>query len=465
MSNEDYSVLLGTHFGMELEATEGTDPGDAAADGILAENDSFAFRTGREIIPYNALHGSLSELAPLLGIFNDIGFDFAVKAKGSGTSSTPPDIADPLKVVFGDQTDSVSGNIKASPTPTPTAFTVEGASVDVSVGDLIYVDYDGSGSYFPTRIITEATANVLTVWPPLPADSITGGADYDVICGSTFKLLSASHPSASAYWYFPGGEKLVMSGCKGGATLTFEVGQPLRIEFNFDALSYAASHASGSFTYNETTTTPPMCLGMTMKTIIEGRVAAGTSATSVVVTGVDYDFEVAVGDTLIVYDDTATQYKTRTVTSVSGAFGADKTCGVATLTNAPSAGENVFCVRTSNDCVRRIQVSIENEIEPAECVQPSSGRSSLQVTKRIVNIETDKYFRSMYELLARDNRVVGTELWMLLGDTAGNIIIGCIPNFVRHTAEISTDNFMMNPLTGQAYYDAASNDEFFLTFL
>lgn len=470
MSNEAYSQSLSIYFGMEEEATYGVDPTEATGDGVLIADGSLELRTGREMIEQIAMHGTFSELVPIMGKYDDVGIGFQVRAKGSGTVGTEPDEADALTAAFGQHYDSdgATGNIATVPTPTPTSFTIEDTPL-VTAGNIVKVDYSGSGNYAYTRILTAgapAATVAVTCWPPLPADSITGGADYDVINGNNFMLASSGHPSEHAYIYFPGGEKLRFTGLKcASAAFNFEVGQPLLIDFTFDGQAYIPTHATGTFTFNRVTE-PPICLGMDLKIIYEGTIVTGSTATSIIVDGGDQDMEIAEGDYLYIYDSTETQYKYRQVASVSGSFGSNKACGVATITNIPTAGDPVFVVRNASECVQAMTVTIENELTPVECMQSSYGKADIIVTGRKVNIERTKYFRSMYDLLAKDSRIVGTELWLYVGSTDGNRMVGCVPNFVRQEVEINTgDRLVGQTETGGAYYDGTNDGEFYFAYL
>lgn len=459
MSNEVFSTLRGTKFAFEIEATEGTAPTDDANDAILINEGGLALRLGREVIPRKLLHGSLSQLAPVMGKYSDdLGFDIQVEVKGSGTQNTAPEIGDLLAVLLGTENVGANGTVAASPSPSTSGLTITGGTF--VAGQLARVEVT-AGNFEISRILTLATG-AATFFPYFSA---APGSTLAVQAGVTYTLLSSSFGSGSAFFYFDGGEKLILSGCKcTSAKLTMDVGQPMMLDMSFQALNYAFTHGTQGYTPTvNITTQPPVCLGMTVARYYDATVVTGSTTTSVILTATP-DLEIAVGDTLIVYVAGSTSYETKTITGVSGAYGADKTLTVTALSGAPAASAQAYIKRTTTlETGASMGINISPEVTKTADLNNSYGSTAQRYTDREVTVDMSQYLKSAYEFDARNN-LAAVELWGVLGSTAGNIIAWCLPNVIRQTTEIGIDRLLMNPVTAGAYM-TSGNDEFYLGFL
>lgn len=455
MSNESFAIPKNTKFAFVLESTEGTLASDAAANAVLVGGDGAAVRIPREFVERNLMHGSLSELPPIPGMWGDLGFTVTCELKGSGTQNTAPEIGDLLKCVLGAEHAGSNGTVAVSPTPTVTGWTITGGSFEAKK---IIRQEVGSGFEY-TRLLTESSGAV-TVWPPVSA--IMSGSEASQ-AGVSYSLLSTGFTTGSAYFYFDNGTKLTFAGCRGSAKFNFEVGKPVTVEFNMMALSPGFSHATQGYTPSvDVDTQPPTCLGMNFDRWYTGTVVTGSTTTSVIITATP-DLEIAVGDILEV--PISGTYEQATVTAVSGSYGSDKTCTVATLGGTPTTDGSVYVRRRTTletGAGYTIDVGIEQAL--ANCMNQSYGVSKSKNVKRSVAIEMNPYFKSMYEIDARDN-AAKLQIFGVWGSTVGNIIACDVPNFQRTDVGIEFDELMMNPITGGAYYDSAGDDEFFLSLL
>lgn len=443
------AINQNTTFYAVEEATEGTNPGYTGTDAIAMRPEGESYNTNRELLEPGYRTSSWSKTAPTVGqVSDDTGFVLPVWARGKGSGSKI-DYAVPMKVAMGSEVQSTSGTVNASPAPSTIGFTL--ATGSVSVGDIIRVN----GEY--TRVLTEA-AGAITFWPPLTAapsgtDAVT--VDY------TYKLLSdnPSFVTMSGIWEFNGNKYLEFLGCRCGFEMNFEVGQRCSINFNVIANNYDPDYASSVTPTIDSSTEAPVCLGIGLYAYYVGTVGAGATVDDVpVVSSPEIDLEV--GDYIII-DVGAGVYETRQIDSFSGL-----TVTVDTsLSGAPSEGNTLYIRRGQCGGVGdSLGITVEMESDRVRCMAASSGTKKQYYTGRTVTVNKTPYFESWYELQARD-AVVGSEIWVILGDTDNNIMIVNMPNVINQGVSLGTEMVMKYSVDALAVRDSVDNDELFIAFM
>ncbi|MCP4357979.1 MAG: hypothetical protein GY796_08190, partial [Chloroflexi bacterium] len=386
---EILAILRNTGAAVREETVEGTLIAEQAADAILLGAEGVEFNLGRELLESSFMTGSLSKSAPVAGMWSDdVGWTIPTFARGAGIlASGLPDYHVPLKSLMGQEESNTDNTVNVSPAPTAIAFTT-GSSNDMVVGQLIRVNSE------ITRITSVAT-DALTVWPPLSA--IPSGTDV-ITAGKNFMLASSGWPSFSSYIYFDGPKRLALAG---GRTTTlnmnFTVGQRCPLTFSVRSLQPYYDVTSRAVTPTlDTTTAPPVCLGMTLSTTFVA-VATGTPTTTETIL-LAPNFHVAVDDEILL-ETSAGVWETETISAISG-----DPPGNLTLTHSAVSGSAVSATDTLY--IRRkkcagigdtLEVTIEMEVTPQLCMQASAGKMAAVPTSRTVTLSKTPYFSSWQE--------------------------------------------------------------------
>ena len=443
------SVMQNSTFYAIVETTEGTLPAYAGTDAVAMRTDGVAYNTNRELLEPGYMTSSWSKTAPSAGaVSDDTGCTLPVWARGKGSASQI-DFHYPMKAAMGSEVQSTSGTVAAAPAPTATGFTIDGGGA-VVVGDIIKVN----GEY--TRILTESTGAV-TFFPPLSAVPVATDA---VTVDYTYKCLSdnTSFITYSGIFEFDGPRRLEFLGCRNGFTMNFEVGQRCSIDFNVIANNYNAAYAAATTPTIDTDTDPPVCLGMDLSAWYVGTVGAGATTTVIPVVS-DPEIDLQAGDFLVV-DVGSGVFETAVIASVSGL-----SVTVAALGGAPSEGDTLYIKRVACAGIGdTLGITLEMTSERSRCMAAPSGTKSQFYTGRTVTVNKTPYFDSWYELLSRD-AVVGAELWVVLGDTANNIMVVNMPNVINQGVSLGTDQLMKYSVDALAVRDTVDNDELFIAFM
>ena len=235
--------------------------------------------------------------------------------------------------------------------------------------------------------------------------------------------------------------------------VTFEVGQRVPINFTFVAAGLEAygHEAETAFAGSlDKTTRFLTCLGVNLSATYEGT-AKGVPTTIQTVLDLP-NFSVAVGDELIA--ETATEWETVAITSVSGAAGEDITLGHAALTVAISATDTVYVRRKKCAGVGdSLTLTLENTITPVNCMAETYGKAALEQTKRMVTIAKSPFWMSWQEFLLRDN-ATGSALTVFMGTEENKIMVWYLPNIQNTEVGITSDELMKNDVTSVANQDA-----------
>ena len=461
---ENYIIPKTSKVAFKIETTEGTAPTDAASDSVLVNLAPSIKGLTRNWAERNLMLGFMGRLRPLDAGPSDPGCSIQVQARGSGTHGTAPEIGQMLECSMGVKTLGVTGTVAASPTPTTTAFTVTGATI--AVGQLVDVEVS-TDVYETRRVITSAAGPAITVWPPLSAAPGTGANVYP---GVSYLLSSTptDYKSGSAFFYFPNGEKLVLSGLRGNPTFTLGIREPMLIDFEFMGIKAPVTSQAAigySWAPPDFDIIPEVCLAVEMRVFIPALVKTGSSTTSVLLKNLDGSasyFEATDAVDKLIVDVGSSVYETKTITTWTYAT---QTATVPTLGGSPAENAHAYIQRT-------ICIPGELKIDPGhvftklECMAATDGWVSQHITDRNPVITWDQYFKSFvdYRLL---QQAAFVELWAVLGDTRGNKIALCIPNVFRQEYELDLGGeFGMINMTASAFSDnTTGNNEIYLTFL
>jgi hypothetical protein len=461
---EGYVTPKATKVAFKLEATEGTAPTDAAADSILANIAPEISGFSREWFERALMIGHLGRLPPLDAGPSEPGCSIQVYGRGSGTHGTAPEIGQMLECSMGAKTLGVTGTVAASPAPTTTAATVTSATI--AAGQLIDIEI-GTGVYETRRVITSAAGPAITWWPPTSAAPATGANVYP---GVSYIISStqADYKSGSAFFYFPNGEKAILSGLKGNPTFTFAIRQPMVIDFAFQGIkSPVTSQTAIGYTWAppDFLVVPPVCLGIELRVYIPALVKTGTTTTSVLLKKLDGSasyFEATDAVDKLIVDVGSSVYETKTIATWTYATQA-ATC--TALSGAPAANAPAYIQRTI--CVPdTLTLNPGHAFTRIECMAATDGWISTQVSDRVPEISWSQYFKSFVDYrLLQDAAFV--ELWAILGITRGNKIAMCVPNLFRQNFELDLGGeFGMVNMTGSAFADGvAGNEEMYLTLM
>ena len=434
--------------GIEKETVEGTLATEANSSAVLLREDGLDIQISRESLEGGFMTGSLSKTAPIAGMYgDDIGWTYPTYARGKGTL-TKPDYHVAMESLFGVEEANTNDTVAETPAPTTTTFTAGSGANDLAEGQLIMVNGE-------ITQITDISTQAITVWPPLSA----APAKDDVIyAGCNWMLSSTAWPTFSSFLHFDGNRKLTFAGCRSNSlSMTFEVGQRCALDFGVIALTPAMSTAAiGTTPTLDRVTAPPVCLGMTLSATFAG-VAKGTPTTTSTILNAP-NFDVAVGDDIMV--ETATGWETKAISVVSGDSGGDITLTHAALSEAASAAETVYIRRKKCASIGdSLTINIEMEVETLKCMQASAGKMASLPTSRTVTIDKSPYFKSWQEFLMRDN-VVGMELMIKLGSTAGNIFTLYMPNVVNSEVSLGMDALMRVEASAQAVVGSRMGNDF-----
>lgn len=231
-----------------VEDTPGTLKADSSADAVKFTKDTKPPKTAVTFIENPEMTGTLSPSRGYIGP-DDGGFDISLLLRGSGYQNVEPPMGKFLKACGFVANLGVGGVVASSPTPTTTAFSVEGA--DLAVNDIIMVNV-ASGST-PTYEIVKVTAvtdgtgeQTITVSPAL---SVAPTATKAVIGQYTYKPTSDrdAMESLSVYHYLDG-IKIAQPGCRANVKFDFKWGEMGKAVFSFVPLSWTPTTAEAGFT-------------------------------------------------------------------------------------------------------------------------------------------------------------------------------------------------------------------------
>lgn len=464
--SEALTLAKNIYFAFKKETTEGTAPTDAAENIVKLLMDGANFKLDKESIETDYMDGVIDAGVPISGMYQDIGFSGKVNMAGGGSLTVAPHYNAILENVIGSFVTGVSGTVNATPTPTTKSFTIKGTPT-VAADDIIEVQ-TGASTYEVTRVVTAGAPGAtvaVTVYPYLSAAPLE---DYAVRIGTTHKLLSTSFPSGSGFFYMNGSKKLIFTGCRGKGAFNLEVGKPVVFDFEMMAQGFTPSYTAIGYTPTLSvapwSTKSPICLGITARAIYKGTQAASTTTTSVKISPYEttgQGLEAAAGD-LMVLDTTGTGvWETKTVVTVTDSGGDPVTCTCSAF-SAVNVGSVVYVIRNANDCMRSLKISVDNTIENNECMTADYGVASSIVTKRAVNLEWDKRFRSWYDVHAR-NGIVSLELLAVVGSVSGNKIVFYLPNVIRKEVGIDMKTVMDMNISGIG--TGTANDSLFVAHL
>ena len=442
-------ALKNTMMSFVDEVTEGTAVAEAAAGACIFTADGLEFNISREMIESDEITGSLTETAPIPGMYSDdMGFSVTMNIRGKGTKSAP-EWAIPMKSIMGIQNANTDEVVKAAPAPTTTVFTSNVGANDLDEGQLVLINDE------VVRLV-DITGQVFTVFPALTTTPI---ALDDIFAGISWMLASDDHPSFTTYIYFDNNLlRLRYAGCKTtNCEMSFEVGQIAKMAFTVKALTPTFDRTASVVTqvYDETTR-PLMCLDITSKTLFAA-VAKGTpTQIQTIITAPS--FRARIGDTITI-DVGAGVYETVAITGVTGSEGTDQTIAHASVSVAATTAETVYITHSLCAFTRdQLTVSIEIGDEAEKCMVSSSGFSGRAFLSRKVNIKRTPFFLDWQEFLLRDN-VIGSELQVVLGDDANNIFCLHIPNQITGEASLTTDELMKVDVSSQAVKDATLGND------
>lgn len=347
--------------------------------------------------------------------------------------------------------------------PSTTGCAVVGATV--AAGQLADIEI-GTATY-ETRQIKMVSAGIVTWFPPVSAAPATAANFYP---GVSYLLSStySDYKSGSAFFYFPNGEKLVLSGLRGNPVFTLGIREPMLIDFEFTGIKApATSKADVGYTWAppDFAVIPEVCLAVEMRAYIPALIKTGSSTTSVLLKNLDGSasaFEATNTVDKLIVDVGSGVYETKTITTWNYDT---QTAIVPTLGGAPAADANAYIQRTI--CVpKTLTIDPGHVFTLIECMSATDGWVSQHITDRKPKITWDEYFKSFigYRLL---QQAAFVEFWAVLGDTRGNKIALCIPNVFRQEYELDLGGeFGMVKMTAGAYAnDATGNNEIYLTFL
>jgi hypothetical protein len=295
--------------------------------------------------------------------------------------------------------------------------------------------------------------------------SVAPTAGYTVQPGSNYKLKSAASDfsSGAGFFYFNNGRKLVFTGCRGKVSMSLATAKPVEMAFDFDAMGAAETVATVGYTPSiNTTRNPPICLGVTTYIYYSGAVTGTPSTTSVPLTST-VPLDALAGDILIV-DTSATASPTWETKTVGTWTDATQTVTCSALTAAPTVGHSAYIRRSvSLPPISTLKIDVTPKWDKVDAMIAAYGVAGMIPTSRIVAVAMDKYYRSTLDKNMRDN-VIGTELWAIVGSTAGNIGAICIPRFVPKVADIKIADLMGLTVSGEAYA-TSGNDSIFMALL
>ncbi len=441
------TILRNTKIAIVEETTEGTLATELASSALAFREDGISVNIGRELLEEGFITGSLSETAPRAGMWaDDLGWTLPTYARGKGTLTTKPDFSTALKSLMGSEAINTDDTVAASPTPKPTIFTVTGH--DFTLGQLILVDSE------PTRIVG-ISSDEITVWPPLSA---APSASDSVEVGINWMLASTGHPTFSSYLYFDGSKRLALAGCRTNSLeINFEVGQQCKMEFGIVSLVPTTDYTAQAVTpVLDTVTQPPICLGMELKVYYAGTTSGTPTTTSTILAAPNFDVAI---DDLIFIDTGSITWEQATVSAVSGNPGSNITLTHSAVTTAASGGVTVYIARKKCAGIGdTLSISVELETEFQKCMQASSGKSGSIPTGRKVTLSKSPYFMSWQEILIR-NEVIGSELMILLGDTADNKFCTYMPNIINTEVSLEMENFMRVGVSSQAVVDSTLGND------
>jgi hypothetical protein len=172
------------------------------------------------------------------------------------------------------------------------------------------------------------------------------------------------------------------------------------------------------------------------------------------------DFEVAIGDEIILEGGGAGIWETRAISNVSGNAGSDITITHAAATGAVNADDTVYIKRVASCATAgsMLDLTLEYEWIPINCITASYGKLGSVYGKRTVTLNKNAYFRSWQEYYLRDS-VVGAELMISAGDTNNNRMVLYMPNVINTEPTLAMDELIMNPTAMQAVRGTTSGNE------
>jgi hypothetical protein len=450
--SEEYTIHKCTDFLFEDEASEGDAPTFAGGDVILAQQGG-EVKLGRTIVDRNLMTGNLDSLGHMVTGY-DATATFTTELKGSGTHGVAPETGDMFKNVFGAESVGIAGTVAASPSPTTTGCTT--TSDTTVAGHIARVETAGTLHEY-VRVLTSA-AHAHTWWPPTTVAPDSGD---DWFPGVAYLLKSARTDFTSGcIAAYPGGSglKIVMPGARGKCKIRLKVNEPAYVDWEFKSLWYTIEQAAQLTTTPDVTYKPPICKGIITYWYYDGVGAAGSTTTSTVVSATP-PWEATTDDYLII-DVGSSVYETQKIT---GWTFATQTATTSAFGGALSAGEDCYLRRNME--INNLEISIDPGWEMANVSSATYGHKAQVATNRKVTVDFEKYFKSDYEYLMRDN-LMAVEIWAILGTISGRIIALNCPNVLYRDVSHNSDALSMVSVSAQSYMNSvAGNDTVLLTFL
>jgi hypothetical protein len=452
----DMMILRNTKMSIVEEVTEGAAVAESANGAFYFTADELGINIDKETIEDGSITGSMTKLAPFSGRYNeDLGFTVKLQMRGKGTLAAP-EWGLFMKSIMGQQNANTDNAVKATPTPTTTVITANVPN-DFDEGQLLKINDE-------VIRLDDISAEVLTMSPPL---STTPTALDDIFAGISWMLSSSAWPTFTAYVYFTSKtgrtRRCRYVGCRATSmTLTMEVGQIIQMTYTVVAQDVLLDNTAQAVTpAYDSTTKLLICKGIEGKALFSA-VASGVP-TQVQTILVAPNFRARIGD-YIVIDVGSSVYETALILSVSGDEGEAQTIGHASVSVAASATDTVYIIHTACGYVTgTLEIAIEMEESPDDCMFASSGYSGRTFTARSVNITRQPYFEDWGEFLMRDE-VIGSLLEVVAGDSENNIFCAYVPNQITGEVSLTTDEKMMVDVTSMGVKDTVLGNDHEIVF-
>jgi len=455
--SEQLTVLRNTDLYAIEESTAYTLEDHTGASAIKIVDDTLDLNLNRSLLDSMYMTSNLGQDAPQAGMWaDDLGGSLGFFLRG-GASTPQPDQHVFLKCLFGTE-DIQAADTVATGTLTTDQFSVTTAASH-NAGNLIRVQTDTA--VFSVAKVLSVASPLLNVWPPLledPANTDPIQAAYNYV------LADTGHPTFSMYAFFEGSKRLAYAGCRPSSlNMTFEVGERIPMNWTFAGLTpYYDYTADGETPVYQTSPKPLITLGVDVAFTYADIVTGSPSTTETVLTAPNH--ETAVGDYLCV-DVGSGVYEWQAITGVSGNAGANQTLDHAAFSSAATATETAYVKRVEG-CAQTgamLDLTVEHEVLPVNCITASYGKVASKYGKRTVTLNKNAYFRSWEEYYKRDN-VVGAELMVIAGSTANNTFAMYSPNIINVEPSLSFDELMLNPTAMQAVRGTTTGNEAEIVF-
>lgn len=442
---EKQAIFSNTRFSVVAEVIEGTPVVEPAGAGVALSMEGAEFDISRETLESPYMTEGLDKTPPTPSMnSDDLGLPTLPVYVRSGTG-VKPDFSIMMESLIGKEEIPTDGTVDTA--STTTVIQIASGASDFVEGQQVYFPDQA----FMSRVIETDVAGELGIWPPLPATPTPA----DVIkAGVHWMLDSEAYPFFTGYAYFDGPKRLRYTSCKAtSGEFTFEVGQYVPINFTVAALDYLPDYTAQAVDPGTDFETKPMtCLDVALSATYAG-IASGTPTTAETIITAPA-FEVAIGDKLLA-DVGSGVWETVNISAVSGNAGTGQSITIThdALSAAVSAEDIVYIRRLKCAGVGdTLTISIENGVEPRNCMAASRGKVGRVKTARTVNISKTPYFMSWQEVYLRDG-IVSAELVATLKDIDDNVFSFFIPNMVNTEVNLNSDTQMKLDVTAGAFLD------------